>query len=68
MQVTQLSAVENCARALRLLRRKGRSPQPEGDITSWKVSLLFFSSAHQYNLVNRQGQIEVVHKAYVTAH
>ena len=63
MQVTQLSAVENCAR-----RRKGRSPKPEGDITSWKMSLLFLSSAHQYNLVNRQGQIEVVHKAYVTAH
>ena len=58
MQVTQLIFGENCARALRFLRKKGRSPKPEGDTTSWKTSLFYyfqyFSSTHHYNLINRQ--------------
>ena len=72
MQVTQLISGENCARALRFLRKNGRSPKPEGDTTSWKTSLFYyfqyFSSTHHYNLVNWQEQIEVIHKAFVTAH
>ena len=51
---------ENCARALRFLRKKERNPKPESDTTPWKTSLFYFfhyfSSTRYYNLVTDKGK------------